>query len=114
MPKNSNKYRVGLFFLTAYLLFVLVGTFHYHTYDLNPLNNFNTKTNNSYTDLNSDFFSVCSLHQFSQTITSSFYASSDIIQTLVKLQTISIRINFNTHDSDILSNTPPRAPPIFS
>ena len=116
MPKNFTKYnqKIALFFLLAYFSFVIIGIFHYHNFDLNTANKFNTETQSTYTDINSDFFGVCSLHQFSQTINNSYCSSSDINLSLAEINT---KIDKNVSPDislEIFSRKSPRAPPIFS
>ena len=116
MPKNYLKYRrrAGFIFLAAYVVFILIGTLHHHRYDLNPKNAVSQQTNSAgATDLNADFFSVCSLHQFSQTIANKSYPSSDFIQSLscIEAKLLLAKIKIPVHE--LYNKTSPRAPPII-
>jgi uncharacterized membrane-anchored protein YitT (DUF2179 family) len=116
MPKISEKYKrkIGIAFLYFYVLFLLVGTIHYHIYDLNPKDSFQSEVNaDVINDLTIDFFSVCSLHQFSQTIDNIHYSSSDIIQSLSVLESNLFFIRINNFLSVEYTKTSPRAPPLF-
>lgn len=117
MQIHSKKYRkiFGGLFLSVYLTFIIVGTLHYHPYDLVKKSEYTDKTtSNRTTDLSSDFFSICSLHQFSQTIDNDSYSSSNIVLALTKIETslyLKEISNVNATSSSIL---PSRAPPLFS
>lgn len=114
MPKKSIKYRriIGSIFLAAYMTFILVGTVHFHHYDLNPANNIAASESSGGTsDLNMDFFSVCSLHQFSQSIDNISHNSADISQKLSGLQTDLFPRDVSIFIPEIHGKISPRAPP---
>ena len=117
MPKKNLTYhkKIGLMFLVVYTVFIMVGTIHYHCYVLNPANAFQSETtSNGFSDINVDFFSVCSLHQFAQTISNSSYSSADIVQSLSEIETNISQLKIRAHIPEIYSKTSPRAPPLFS
>lgn len=117
MPKISKTYKrnISSAFLSVYLAFILIGTIHYHCYDLNPRNSINNEvSSDGQTDLNSDFFSVCSLHQFSQSISNTSYTSDDIVQSLFAIETNLSKLNQRAPSAGIYSDTSPRAPPANS
>lgn len=95
MQKNTKKYRkrCGKLFLSIYIVFVLVGIFHYHPYNFAQLSAFSgTSPTNRVNDLTfDDFFTICSLHQFAQSIDNFHYSSANIIEPLTKLDS---RLNF--------------------
>ena len=114
MQTLITKYRrnLGIFFLSTYLTFIFVGTLHYHKYDLNSKSNYSDSfSKKSVNDLTSDFFSVCKLHQFAQTLDNFHYSSSDIIQSLSKLESGLSQNRLNDLSSEEYSKTSPRAPP---
>ncbi len=117
MKKDIKKYRkrFGILFLSVYTVFVLVGVFHYHQYNLDRKATFsNAVSTNRVTDLSSDFFSICSLHQFAHSINNFHYSSSRIVQSLSLLES-RIRL-VETKDIKTLnySYLSLRAPPINS
>lgn len=108
--KYQNKF--GILFLSIYLSFIFVGTLHYHKYDLNSKNTFSDSLSKKrVNDLTADFFSVCSLHQFAQTLDNFHYSSSDIIQSLSKLESNLCQTRLSYFSSEGYSKTSPRAPP---
>ncbi|MGA8264941.1 MAG: hypothetical protein WB779_10905 [Ignavibacteriaceae bacterium] len=118
MQKVTKKYRkrCGKLFLSIYSLFVLVGIFHFHPYNIDQLTAFtNSATTNSVTDLTlDDFFSICSLHQFAQSIDNFHYSSSNIIQSLAQLESRLNLPGINDFTSLKYSHISLRAPPISS
>jgi hypothetical protein len=116
MPKIPETYRkkTGLLFLSVYFTFILLGTLHYHVFDFENNSNYSTGSESyPYTDLTSDFFSICSLHQFSQTIDDIHFSSSDIVQSLTLLESNLFNVKINYHLIEQYSRTSPRAPPLF-
>ena len=115
MQKVTKKYRkrCGKLFLSIYSLFVLVGIFHYHPYNFDQLSTFSCSSSaNRSSDLSfDDFFSICSLHQFSQTIDDIHYSSSDIIQSLSVVESNLFQVKINNILNEEFSKTTPRAPP---
>ncbi len=104
--------KIGILFLSIYLSFILVGTFHYHKYDLNSKSTYSDSiSKKKITDLTADFFSVCSLHQFAQTLDNFHYSSSDVIQSLSRLESNLCQTRLNYFSSEGYSKTSPRAPP---
>lgn len=117
MQKSNIKYRkhFGILFLSIYATFVLVGTLHYHVFNLEQKSTFSDSVStNRINDLTSDFFSVCSLHQFAQTIDNFYYSSSDIVQSLTLLESGLYPGVTNNFTSLKYSRISPRAPPINS
>ncbi len=109
---NKYKTKVGILFLGIYLSFFFLGTLHYHKYDLDVKSSYSdTPMSDAYNDLTSDFLSICSLHQFAQTIDDFHYCSSDIIQSLSELNTNLSQIQINNFSADEYSQSTPRAPP---
>ena len=117
MKKFSKKYRkhFGRLFLSIYAVFVLVGIFHYHPYNFDQESSFSySAPTNRASDLTfDDFFSICSLHQFSQTIDNIHYSSSDIIQSLSVVESNLFQVKINNILNEAFSKTSPRAPPLF-
>jgi hypothetical protein len=116
MPKLPNTYnkKAGLLFLSVYITFILLGTLHYHVFDFENKSNYSTGAESyPYTDLTSDFFSICSLHQFSQTIDDIHYSSSDIVQSLTPLASSLFKVKINYFLIEQYSKASPRAPPLF-
>ncbi len=104
--------RFGILFLSIYLSFVFVGTLHHHKYDFECKNTYSDSfSKKSVNDLSVDFFSVCSLHQFAQTLDDFHYSSSDIIQSLSKLESNLRQQHLQCFPSEEYSKTSPRAPP---
>jgi len=115
MPKIAYRYnkKTGLLFLSVYFTFILLGTLHYHVFDFENNSNYSSGSESyPYTDLTSDFFSICSLHQFSQSIDDIHFSSSDIVQSLAPLgaKLFIVRINYALIDQ--YSKASPRAPPL--
>jgi|SRR3989304_8454587 len=116
MQFHLKKYRqiFGVLFLSVYLSFILVGTLHYHPYDLVKKTEYTDQTTtNRTTGLSSGFFRICSLHQFSQTIDNFHYSSSDIIQSLSLLESNLFQNQISNFSAEEYSQTSPRAPPLF-
>jgi hypothetical protein len=111
----KHKSRIGLSFLTIYAAFIIVGVLHSHRFDFDQKSTFeNLVTCNQINDLTSDFFTVCSLHQFAHSINDLHYSSSGIIQSLVPLES---RLSLQTARRYIslnYSRVSPRAPPANS
>ena len=115
MPKIADRYskKTGLIFLSVYFTFILLGTLHYHVFDFERNSNYSSGSESyPYTDLTSDFFSICSLHQFSQSIDDIHFSSSDIVQSLAPLESNLFNVKINYHISEQYSRTSPRAPPL--
>jgi hypothetical protein len=116
MPKKSNTYnrKTGILFLSVYFTFILLGTLHYHVFDFENNSSYSTGSESyPYTDLTSDFFSICSLHQFSQTIDDIHFSSSDVVQSLAPLGSSLFNIKINYFLIEQYSTASPRAPPFF-
>lgn len=114
MQTLVTKYqtKIGIFFLSTYLCFILVGTLHYHKYNYEGKSTYSDSfSKNRVNDLTSDFFSVCKLHQFAQSLDNFHYSSSDIIQSLSKLESNLCQSRLNYFSSEEYSRTSPRAPP---
>lgn len=114
MTEKSIKYRrnIGSIFLAAYIAFILVGTVHFHHYDLNPASNIAaSEAAGGTSDINMDFFSVCSLHQFSQSIDNISHNSADISHELSGLQTDLLPGDITIIIPEIRGKISPRAPP---
>ncbi|MGA7837898.1 MAG: hypothetical protein WB996_08020, partial [Ignavibacteriaceae bacterium] len=95
-------------------VFILIGTIHHHRYDLNPKNAVSQQTDSTgASDLNTDFFTICSLHQFSQTIANKSYRSSDFIQTLSCIEAKVLLAKIKIPVQELYNKTSPRAPPII-
>ena len=118
MQKIIKKYRsrFGLLFLSIYAAFILVGIFHYHPYNFEQLSAFsNSASTNRASDLTlDDFFSICSLHQFAQSIDNFHYTSTSIIQSLTPLDSKLNLPEINDFASLSYSQISLRAPPINS
>ena len=105
--------RFGILFLSIYLSFVFVGTLHHHKYDFECKNTYSDSfSKKSVNDLSVDFFSVCSLHQFAQTLDNFHYSSSDIIQSLSTLESNLFLTHQHYSSSEEYSSISPRAPPL--
>lgn len=111
---HKYKTKAGILFLAIYLSFFLLGTLHYHKFDMEVRSTFSdTPMSDAYNDLTSDFFSICSLHQFAQTINDYHYSSSDIVQSLSKIDSILTPVKFRNFYTAAYSEKSPRAPPIL-
>ena len=117
MQLSIVKYRKkgGKLFLSIYAAFILVGVFHFHPYNFDQLSTFSySAPTNRVSDLTfDDFFSICSLHQFSQTIDNIHYSSSDITQLLSVVESNLFQVKINYILNEEFSKTSPRAPPLF-
>ena len=101
-------------FLFVYVIFLLISIFHYHNFDLEGKGTYSQSAKSyPYTDLTADYYSVCSLHQFLQTIGDFHFSSSDIIQSLSELDSTLTRIKTKIFLTEEYSIKSPRAPPFF-
>ena len=116
LATTKYKRKGGKLFLSIYTAFILVGVFHYHPYNFDGLSSFSyPSTTNRLSDLSfDDFFTICSLHQFAQTIDNFHYSSANIVQPLTQLDS---KLNFlrtNDFTSLTFSQISLRAPPVNS
>ena len=109
------KRRIGILFLSIYAAFIVVGILHFHRFDFDHQSTFeNSVESNQINDLTSDFFSVCSLHQFAHSIYHFHFPSSGIKLTLVPLDSRLNNLTGNKYSSLSYSLISPRAPPVNS
>ena len=116
MQPFNVKYqkKTGIVFLTIYLSLIFLGSIHYHKFDLNVKSSYSdSQASNPYNDLSQDFLSVCSLHQFSQTISDFHYSSFDIVQSLSLLESNLSHVWITKYSEEEYSQKSPRAPPAF-
>ena len=118
MQKVTKKYRkrCGKLFLSIYAVFVLVGVFHYHSYNFDQLSTFScSSSTNRSSDLSfDDFFTICSLHQFAQSIDNFHYSSANIVQPLTPLDSHLNSLGTSDFTSLTYSQISLRAPPVNS
>jgi len=111
----KHKSKSGLLFLSIYIAFIIVGILHVHSFDFDQKSTFEYSiANNQLSDLTSDFFSVCSFHQFAHSIYHLHYSSSGITLSLVPLESRLNNPTGNKYLSSTYSLISPRAPPINS
>ena len=116
MQFNNKKYvkSFAKVFLFVYLTFLSISIFHYHSFEFESCSNYSKSAESyPYTDLTTDFFSICALHQYIQTIDNSHYSSSDIIQSLAKLDSTLLPIKILNLCKEEYTKKSPRAPPFF-
>ena len=101
-------------FLFVYITFLSVSIFHYHNFSFENESSYSRSAGSyPYTDLTTDYFSVCALHQFLHTIDDFHFSSSDIIQSLSALNSTLAQIKIDIFYSEGYSVKSPRAPPLF-
>lgn len=101
-------------FLFAYIVFLSVSIFHYHNFDLDKISSYSGGAESyPYTDLTTDFYSVCAIHQFIQTIDDFHFSSSDIIQALSEIESFLNPVKIKNFCLETHSLRSPRAPPLF-
>jgi hypothetical protein len=109
------KRRIGILFLSIYAAFIVVGILHFHRFDFDHQSAFeNSVESNQINDLTTDFFSVCSLHQFAHSIYHLHYSSSGIVLTHLPLDSRLNNLTGNKYSSLNYSLISPRAPPVNS
>ena len=116
MQSFNTKYqkKTGIVFLTIYISLLFIGTLHFHKFDLEVRCSYTeSHPPATHNDLSPDFLSVCSLHQFSQTIDDFHYSSSDIVQSLSLLESNLSHVWITKYSQEEYSRIAPRAPPTF-
>jgi hypothetical protein len=109
---TKHKSKTGLLFLSIYIAFIFVGILHVHSFDFDQKSTFEySVASNQINDLTSDFFSVCSFHQFAHSIYHLHYSSSGITLTLVPLESGINNPTGSKYSSLTYSLISPRAPP---
>jgi hypothetical protein len=113
----NTRRRIAGLFLFVYISFLVVGIFHYHTYNLDNSKKFDLhseKTPLAGLDLTEGTFFPCLLNSFSGTILNYSFSSLAIIKPLTQsFQTFSIE-NQDFHSNPHLNNLSLRAPPAIS
>lgn len=113
----NNKRRIAGLFLFVYISFLVVGIFHYHTYDLDNFPKFDLHSDKApltSLDLTDSGHSPCLLNSFSGTILNYSFSSLGIIKPLTQsLQTFPVE-DQNFHSNPHLNNLSLRAPPAIS
>ena len=113
---NMRRRTVGLF-LFVYISFLVVGIFHYHTYNFDSFKKFNLnseKTPLASLDLTDGTFFPCLLNSFSGTILNYSFSSLGIVKPLTQsFQTFSFEKK-DFHSCPHLTNLSLRAPPPIS
>jgi hypothetical protein len=101
-------------FLFVYIIFLSVSIFHYHNFSFKNGSSYSKSAGSyPYTDLTTDYFSVCALHQFLQTIDNFHYSSLKNVQSLSVLDSTLPQIKVRIFHSEDFSLQSPRAPPLF-
>ena len=117
MQSFNAKYqrKTGIVFITIYFSLLFLGTLHYHKFDLNVKSAYSESQTvpDTYNDLSPDFLSICTLHQFSQTIDDFHYSSFDIVQSLSLIESNLSHVWITKYSQEEYSRISPRAPPAF-
>lgn len=119
MFNSANKYKKisSAVFLSAYFVFILISAIHFHHYDLNSQNCFNSESQKSSAlliDFLSESTNICAINHFSQTVLNLGFSSSDLFDSMPKMEEKVSYIYLAAVTSSVLHLISPRAPPAFS